>query len=95
MRRSDQADDSDEQFLALLTGRERDVLGCLAEGHRRRDVAEHLHLSPNTVRTHLQNIMAKLGVHSALEAVALIRTARSVRAEQPSPPETRQGPGPS
>jgi DNA-binding NarL/FixJ family response regulator len=73
MRRSDQADNSDEQFLALLTGRERDVLGCLAEGHRRRDVAEHLHLSPNTVRTHLQNLMGKLGVHTALEAVALTR----------------------
>lgn len=73
MRRSDQANDSDEQFLALLTGRERDVLGCLAEGNRRRDVAEHLHVSPNTVRTHLQNLMGKLGVHTALEAVALTR----------------------
>jgi DNA-binding NarL/FixJ family response regulator len=73
MRRSDQADNSDEQFLELLTGRERDVLGCLAEGHRRRDVAERLHMSPNTVRTHLQNLMAKLGAHTALEAVALTR----------------------
>ena len=73
MRRSDQADNGDDQFLALLTDRERDVLGCLAEGHRRRDVAERLHLSPNTVRTHLQNLMAKLGVHTALEAVALTR----------------------
>jgi DNA-binding NarL/FixJ family response regulator len=73
MRRSDQADSSNEEFLSLLTGRERDVLGCLAEGHRRRDVAEHLHLSPNTVRTHLQNLMGKLGVHTALEAVALTR----------------------
>ena len=36
-------------------------------------VAEQLHLSVNTVRTHLQNAMAKLGVHSALEAVALIQ----------------------
>jgi DNA-binding CsgD family transcriptional regulator len=36
-------------------------------------VAEHLHLSPNTVRTHLQNLMGKLGVHTALEAVALTR----------------------
>jgi DNA-binding CsgD family transcriptional regulator len=30
-------------------------------------------MSPNTVRTHLQNLMSKLGVHSALEAVALTR----------------------
>ena len=60
-----------DQLLAALTGREREVLLCLAEGNRRCDVAEHLHMSPNTVRTHLQNLMAKLGVHSALEAVAL------------------------
>ena len=73
MRRSDQAGNDDDQFLALLTDRERDVLGCLAEGQRRRDVAERLHLSPNTVRTHLQNLMGKLGVHTALEAVALTR----------------------
>ncbi len=37
-------------------------------------MAERLHLSPNTVRTHLQNLMAKLGVHSTLEAVALTRS---------------------
>jgi DNA-binding NarL/FixJ family response regulator len=72
MRRSDQDDDSD-QLLSMLTDRERDVLLCFAEGNRRRDVAEHLHVSPNTVRTHLQNLMGKLGVHTALEAVALTR----------------------
>ena len=63
-----------ERLLATLTPRERTVLDCLAEGAGRRDaVAEQLHLSVNTVRTHLQNLMAKLGVHSALEAVALTR----------------------
>ena len=59
--------------LASLTDREREVLICLAEGIRRCDVAAHLHMSHNTVRTHLQNLMAKLGVHSAIEAVALTR----------------------
>lgn len=62
------------ELLAALTQREREVLVCLAEGTGRRDMAENLHLSPNTVRTHLQNLMAKLGVHSALEAVALTRS---------------------
>jgi DNA-binding NarL/FixJ family response regulator len=62
-----------ERLLATLTPRERAVLACLAEGAGHRDVAERLHLSVNTVRTHLQNLMAKLGVHSALEAVALTR----------------------
>jgi two-component system NarL family response regulator len=61
------------ELLSALTDREREVLICLAEGIRRCDVAAHLHVSPNTVRTHLQNLMAKLGVHSAIEAVALTR----------------------
>ena len=72
MNGPDHEEDGD-QLLAALTGREREVLVCLAEGNRRRDVAEHLHMSPNTVRTHLQNLMAKLGVHTAIEAVALTR----------------------
>jgi DNA-binding NarL/FixJ family response regulator len=63
-----------ERLLAALTPREREVLTCLAEGVGDRQViAEQLHLSVNTVRTHMQNLMAKLGVHSALEAAALIR----------------------
>lgn len=60
--------------LATLTPREREVLTCLAAGTGRRAVAAHLQMSPNTVRTHLQNLMGKLGVHSALEAVALMRS---------------------
>jgi DNA-binding NarL/FixJ family response regulator len=60
--------------LSALTDREREVLMCLVQGTRRCDVAKQLHMSPNTVRTHLQKIMGKLGVHSALEAVALART---------------------
>ena len=63
-----------ERMLALLTPRERQVLACLAEGAGRNQIAERLNLTANTVRTHLQNIMAKLGVHSTLEAVALTRT---------------------
>ena len=38
---------------------------------RRKQVADRLNLTANTVRTHMQNIMAKLGAHSALEAVAV------------------------
>jgi DNA-binding NarL/FixJ family response regulator len=74
MRESDSDQDDGGQLLAVLTRREREVLACLAEGTNRRDLAEHLHMSPNTVRTHLQNLMSKLGVHSALEAVALTRS---------------------
>jgi DNA-binding NarL/FixJ family response regulator len=62
-----------DRMLALLTPRERQVLACLAEGDNRNRIAERLNLTPNTARTHLQNILAKLGVHSTLEAVALTR----------------------
>jgi DNA-binding NarL/FixJ family response regulator len=75
MRSPDQDEDNGNQLLAALTGRERDVLLCLAEGNQRRDVARRLHMSPNTVRAHLQSLMGKLGVHTALEAVALTRQA--------------------
>jgi DNA-binding NarL/FixJ family response regulator len=67
-----------DRLLASLTPREREVLACLAEGAGRQDVAERLHLSANTVRTHLQNLMAKLGVHSTLEAVAVTRSQLAV-----------------
>jgi DNA-binding NarL/FixJ family response regulator len=70
LRERDGRGDSD-RLLSLLTCRERQVLACLADGAGRNEVAERLNLRPNTVRTHLQNIMAKLGVHSTLEAVAV------------------------
>jgi len=60
--------------FAALTPREREVLFHLASGRCRQDVAERLHVTSNTVRTHLQNLMAKLGVHSSLEAVAWARS---------------------
>jgi DNA-binding NarL/FixJ family response regulator len=60
--------------LAALTHREREVLALIAHGYGRKEVAEQLHVSVNTVRTHMQSLLAKLGVHSAVEAVALIGT---------------------
>lgn len=64
-----------------LTERELEILGLLALGREAQAIADQLTISPNTVRTHLQNIFSKLGVHSKLEAVAaanargLIRTS--------------------
>lgn len=73
MRERDERSGNDQLFAAL-TPREREVLFHLAGGAGRHDVAELLHLSANTVRTHLQSLMAKLDVHSTLEAVALTRS---------------------
>ena len=53
-----------------LTDREREVLALLVDGASSKTLAERLFLSPNTVRTHIQNICFKLQVHSRLEAVA-------------------------
>lgn len=54
----------------LLTDREREVLRKLAHGINAEAISEQLHLSPTTVRNHIQRLMAKLDVHSRLEAVA-------------------------
>ena len=53
-----------------LSRRELEVLRLLAIGLNTRSVAERLHVSPATVRNHVQNLFAKLEVHSRLEAVA-------------------------
>jgi DNA-binding CsgD family transcriptional regulator len=55
---------------ASLSRRELEVLRLMADGLNTVDSAERLHVSRATVRNHVQNIFAKLGVHSRLEAVA-------------------------
>lgn len=54
----------------LLTPREQQVLSLISAGKRAPEVAGELHLSPTTVKTHLQNIYAKLGVADRAAAVA-------------------------
>jgi DNA-binding NarL/FixJ family response regulator len=54
-----------------LTPREQEVLALLASGKRQRDIAGQLVISPKTVATHIQRILAKLHVHSRAEAVAV------------------------
>jgi DNA-binding NarL/FixJ family response regulator len=61
--------------IALLTARELDVLRSLMEGLSRNEIGQMLGISPNTVRTHIQSILRKLSVHSALTAVAFARRA--------------------
>jgi DNA-binding NarL/FixJ family response regulator len=60
-----------ELLLRSLSERERQILALLIRGYSNRRIAESCHLSVNTVRTHVQNVLVKLGVHSKLEAVAL------------------------
>ena len=60
------------QRLAALTRREREVLLLVCKGADSRSIAEALVISPETARTHVQNVLSKLGVHSRLEAAALV-----------------------
>jgi two-component system NarL family response regulator len=80
-------------LLDGLTPRERDVLEAMVEGLSRREIAERMYLSVNTVRTHVQHVLAKLQVHTALEAVAVaiqVNGAGSPARRQPPPRLPRQ-----
>ena len=88
---------SKKEGVALLAGqltpREREVLALLAQGAGSADMARHLGISPNTLRTHVQSVLTKLQVHSRLEAASFAvrnelvwdgdrRTGPSVRRSQ-------------
>ncbi|MEU5389315.1 response regulator transcription factor [Kitasatospora cineracea] len=86
-----------ERLVAALTPREEEVLRCMVAGLGRQAVAERLFLSPHTVRTHMQNVLGKLGVHSTLAAVAVARRAGIAPSEPPvpvPPPTVAAVPGP-
>lgn len=51
----------------MLAPREREVLECILENKRRKDIAEQLHLSENTIKTHTRSLYNKLGVSSREE----------------------------
>lgn len=62
---------ADLRRLSVLTGREREVLALTTEGLSQKQVAAALGISIKTVGAHMQNLLARLGVHSRVEAVAL------------------------
>lgn len=64
---------TEAESLGRLTARQADVLRLLASGRRPAEIAQVLSISPQTVRTHLQNMMSTLGVHCRLEIVAAAR----------------------
>ncbi|MDP9383282.1 MAG: response regulator transcription factor [Chloroflexota bacterium] len=55
--------------LGRLTAREREVLQALSEGLNDKEIAQRLFISPETARTHMVNILGKLGVESRLQAL--------------------------
>jgi DNA-binding NarL/FixJ family response regulator len=64
-----------QDALSVLSTRERQILECLAQGMTRKQIAERFTLSPHTVRTHINHVLNKLGVHTTLSAVSIARKA--------------------
>ena len=69
-----------------LTRREREILSQLAEGLSGAQIAEKLVLSPETVRTHVRNAMAKLGASTRSQAVALALQQRQITSDGDTAP---------
>lgn len=66
-----QRQDGPRQLASYLSRRERDCLSLMVEGLDTSDMAARLGVSQATVRTHVQAVLSKLGVHSRLEAALL------------------------
>ena len=73
----------ERRLVEPLTPRELEVLRALTDGLSTPEICERLYIAPNTLRTHVQNIMGKLRVHSKLEAVAFALKNRLVEPPQP------------
>ena len=81
-----------EFLMGFLTGREREVLRRIILGQGTQEMADEMHVSRSTARTHVQNVLRKLGVHSRLEAVAVVSRRRADgQPVDPSLPGQRNG----
>jgi DNA-binding NarL/FixJ family response regulator len=70
LKMASQRENEARRMFDRLTARESQILEQLAHGRSTSETAAQLHISPLTVRSHVKSILAKLGVHSKLEAVS-------------------------
>ena len=69
--RQQQKEQQAELLREQLSAREIQILEQLSRGYSNEDISEIFVLSPNTVRTHIHNVLKKMGVHSKLQATTL------------------------
>jgi DNA-binding NarL/FixJ family response regulator len=77
LRRRRHQESTERQRVGRLTPRQTEILQMMADGIPAPEIAARLNMSPGTLRTHVQNIMTRLGTHRRVEAVSLaIRQGR-------------------
>ena len=79
LARPERAEPPDIARLATLTDREREILAVVATGLANDEIADHLTLSPHTVKTHVNRTMAKLGAHDRAQLVVIAYETGLVR----------------
>ena len=86
--RRQEPDEHDVRWLAsFLTDREKEVLDHIVAGQNTTEMAQAMGIARSTARTHVQNVLAKLGVHSRLQAASAMFTG-STPGPDAFPPET-------
>ena len=71
-----------------LTGRERRVVECLADGQTTRQVAKTMGIGDSTVRTHIRKIFIRLDVNTRVELMSLVLSNVLEDVDSVGPPET-------
>jgi DNA-binding NarL/FixJ family response regulator len=85
LRRRRAADGDLSQRIERLTPRELQILQLMADGDPPEKIAEELGMSRHTLRTHTQNVLTKLGVHSKLDAIVAAIRYGKVRTNEVAP----------
>jgi two-component system nitrate/nitrite response regulator NarL len=71
LRRRRHQESTERQRANRLTPRQTQIMQMMADGASSEEIARRLKVSPYTLRTHVQNILTRLGVHTKVEAMAI------------------------